>query len=240
MGIRKLLSLAAALAMVMTGLFVGTAHAATTAVPVDADVGGGATGLDSYVAHVNQYGEVTNETESASPSVTLDTNGGNTTKGLVNLNQAGVSVGVVRVHTDGKRTGDPFASSYAELARVSIPGVDIAAIRTSCNWDIHGVTATTQIVTLAGITYTPAPGTTLNIPLLGKLVLNEQGTDEVFDAAGNSQLTRWVIGVQLIKDVVHRDGSEDYRETAFGFSSCDPLVLPNLGSLLKLGGGSDG
>ena len=236
MRIRKLLVVAAAsIAFLATGL-MGVARAAETAPPPEAEfVGGGATGFDNYVARLNQYGELVADHDSTAPSVTLPDTGGNLTKGLVNLNQSGISVGVLRVHTEGTLAGTPYASSYAELARVSIPGVDIAALRTSCIWDGSGSKATTQIVTLAGITYTPAPGTTIHLPLLGDLILNQQGIDYAPDVNGNYHATAWVVGAQLLKSVTDRNGNTTLTDHAFGISSCDPFVLPNLGSLLKLG-----
>jgi uncharacterized repeat protein (TIGR01451 family) len=88
---------------------------------------------------------------------------------------------VLDVRTQGGRVGsDIVVTSSADVAKATILGGTIRAegIHSDCRADLSGAQGTTRLARLviAGqtITVAPAPNTTLNIPGVGQVILNEQ------------------------------------------------------------------
>jgi hypothetical protein len=89
-----------------------------------------------------------------------------------------------------------------------------------------------------GTPYEPAPNTVVPIPGVGSLTLNEQYTADLYrynSTTGDYDVFKviYVFGahLRLLAEAEQLYGTAD---VIIGFTSCDPLVLPNL-SGLKLG-----
>jgi hypothetical protein len=128
------------------------------------------------------------------PEVNLPSGGGGPiSDNLASVNVAGVlSAGILTVSTQGVPGPSGFATSSASVADVKLAGgaITIGLISSTCRAQESGTTATSSLanVTAAGVgvPLDPAPNTTIVVPLVGTLILNEQarpnGTDIVVNA----------------------------------------------------------
>ena len=252
MGFRRVAALGAAGVLATVGLTGLTASPA--AADVD-EVGGGAAGLvatvitnDSALFPVlsGDYNTIGMKTFISEPRVRLPRGGsGPRTAVLGGADAGAVSAGALRVTTRGNLQGTPYAESSAGVADVIVPGLDVSGVRASCRWDeAHGATATTSIVKANGTVYTPAPNTVIELPGLGRAILNEQIT--------SSFRGRGVISVHALRldldavEVNHDflgspydyDDLDIYPDVIVGFASCDPLRIPPVSGLSKIVGSS--
>ena len=245
MRIRRFGTIAGAMALLVAGT-MQSAHADEV---VDYDVGGGVASLQVEV-YAQDYtllppllGGHDNLTFGrAVEAVIMGKNGRNTTKAVTNKKVGNlVSIKGGYVSIKGYRNGNPFAEGHTLLTGVTIQGTAIKAIETACLWKNGSDPTGSVLITDAnGQTYEPAPNTEVPIPGVGTLYLNEQYIDGTYiynNAGGSSyQQVIYVYGARLH---VESDVTESFINNAetdiiLGFTSCDPIKLPNL-SGLKLG-----
>ncbi len=227
-------------------LFTGLQTARADEV-VDYDVGGGVAAL--YVkVHAQDYrlrdlpGLKGNDTVTAGKAydvVILGKNGGTKKLSIADRkvsNLASAKAGFVTI--TGKRNGQPFANGESLLTGVNIKGTDIRAINTKCNWtNGQDPTGSVTITNANGQTYEPAPNTEIPIPGVGTLHLNEQFVDGEYiynDAGGQSyQQVIYIYGARLNVggDVFDPLVNNAQTDIILGFTSCDPVKLPNLSGL---------
>lgn len=240
MRIRRLIVLLGAAALLTTGLQTARADEV-----VDYDVGGGVAAVQ-VVVRAQDYnlrsllrGNDELNYSNAPNAVILPKNGGTKTKQISNRrvsNLVSVKNGFVTI--TGKRNGTPFAAGESLLTNVAIAGTDIRAIHTTCNWSYgKEPTGSVTITNANGQTYEPEPNTEVPIPGVGTLVLNEQFVDGVYiyNAAGQ-QLYQRVIYIYGARLHLESDATEALINQAesdiiVGFTSCDPITLPNLSGL---------
>lgn len=244
MHVRRI-ALAAASALLAAAVVTQSANATDD---VDADVGGGA-------AAVQVIGAVSSRTLSglvgaerisyanSTPVVVLGPDGGASRRQIVDQRVGKVArVQGGSVSIIGNRRGTPFAQATTVLTGVTVQGTSIAGITTSCLWDRNndGV-GTTTIVNADGTSYSPEPNTVLDLVGIGSLTLNEQFFDTwpVYNAARGGYYDAQVINVygahlRLLPALADLYGMTD---VILGFTSCDPVKLPNI-SGLKLSGGA--
>ncbi len=249
MKLRTLLSGAIALALVGAGTLATSATADEEV--INADVGGGAAGIQAFLLAdtpvlnvVDQdYVEVTH----VYPRVVLGKDGGNPqAKFAVNQTVGPVKVKSLYQKISGARNGKPaFATAQSLLKGIDIAGTKIGALDVVCTWDRAGARGTTTVTDAAGTVYQPAPNTETVIPGIGVLVLNEQYFEGVYqpdptipDGPPNYgeryfPSVIYVVGAHLFlyADVAETLGVVDIQ---LGVTSCDPVKLPPL-SGLKLG-----
>lgn len=246
MKLRSFIASGVALGLIAAG--AGLATTANAAV-VDADVGGAAAGIQAIVTAQNfsifprllQNNDMV-RLSLVTPRVELGRNGGTHTAAVVNQTVGPVNVRAMRATITGNRQGNPFAEASTSLTGVTIQGTDIRAIQTYCRWDADHETpvATTTIVGAGGTVQNPAPNTEVDLPGLGTLTLNEQYIDHTMfvsdpTAEGGYRYAEviYVFGAHLRLEQEAQDlyGAVDI---VLGYTSCDPLVLPNLSGLKLL------
>lgn len=242
MKIRTLVSGAIALALVGVGTLATSAGAAD---PIDADVGGGVAGIQAvvYLESPTLLNPLVNE-DFAEYSVVqgravIGKNGGSKAAHTVNQTVGPVSVKAISNTVSGKRNGNPFATARTILTGINIAGTKLGALDTTCTWsDAGGATGSTTVTDVNGNVNKPAPNSTTEIPGLGRLVLNEQYIDgrNVINEANDTILRQEVIYVFGAHLYLNVDAQEVFGavDIILGFTSCDPIKLPNL-SGLKLG-----
>jgi hypothetical protein len=242
MRIRRLIVAAGAAALLATGL--QTARAEDV---VDYDVGGGVAAVVVQVqAQDNNFRSLpafkgNDVVTVAKPYdvVILGKNGGTKKLSIVDKkvsNLVSVKAGFVTI--TGKRNGQPFANGESLLTGLNIKGTDIRALNTKCNWTNGQDPTGSVVVTNAnGQTYEPAPNTAVPIPGVGTLFLNEQFVDGEYiynDAGGQSyQQVIYVYGARLHVESDLTSALVNHAESdiILGFTSCDPIKLPNLSGL---------
>jgi hypothetical protein len=209
----------AALAAFGGGTFVTASPAGAD--PAATQVGGGASPISHQTIVGGPGGTKVTTTD---PIVVILPNQGSPglSKHAVGAVVGGIDVGIVRARTKGNLDGTPFAQSSAEVAGITIPGVDVQAIGTDCIWDLSGISAHTSLVRVNGTRVeTVAPNTERELPNgLGFYILNEQYHDTFFD--GHELIG--VIGLDLYLNT-NPNRTERF---IFAESSCDPLKLPSL------------
>lgn len=117
------------------------------------------------------------------PSVDLPPGGGGPiTDDLVSVDVPGVlSTGVLEVSTEGAPGPDGFLRSSASVVTLQLAGgaITVDLVKSECRADSSGTTgsATIQNLRIAGApvaSVDPPPNTTIEVPAVGTLILNEQ------------------------------------------------------------------
>lgn len=135
---------------------------------------------------------------------------------------AGVSVGAIKLFSNGSFAGHPYAASSVTMTEVNIEGFVIHSLDAFCQWDVSGSSAGTQVAgnSLTGGTSIP-PYTRRDIPGVGYVVFNEQGYDDV----GGGPFAIWVNAIHVY--FTDPTGTA-VGDVVVGFASCDPLNLKSL------------
>ncbi len=139
------------------------------------------------------------------PSVTLPgTGGGPISQTVLNANVAGLlSTGVLTATTQGSTGATGGARSSSDVANVGLglaltPFLTIGAVHSDCQTSTSGSYGGTTLVGAslngAGLAVNPAPNTTITIPLVGSVTLNEQIINQ---QPGSSSITVNAIHVHL-------------------------------------------
>lgn len=172
------------------------------------------------------------------PSVRLPDQGSAT---VLSDELAGKTIGPITAHvlratTIGNLQGNPYAASSSSIADLIINGTDIRGVSSNCVWsEQDGAVAHTQIVLANGTKYEPKPNTTLNVPGLGQLVLNEQHIHQlyVFGPTSPPANVIWVAGIRLHLLAPRIQGvlGPQQVDIELAFSSCDPVNLPTLSGI---------
>lgn len=160
-------------------LFMGIAAAPillVAALPLSASASPSGSG-SAFGAQVTALGITVGPT----PSVSL-TAPGSASASLPSLSLFGVlSASTLSVST--QVTSAPAVSSAVDVAQVALAGgvVSASGVHASCSADANQASGSVTIAQLvaAGMTFTnisPGPNTTINLPLVGTLVLNQQTT----------------------------------------------------------------
>jgi len=237
MKIRTLVSGAIALALVGAGTL---ATSATADPVIDADVGGGVAGIQAVVrlessSLINAlFDEDIFEYSVVQGRAAIGKNGGKKEVSTVNKTVGPVTVKALSGTVSGKRTGDPYATARTVLAGIDIAGTKIGVLDTTCTWDeAGGARGSTTVTDANGNVNKPAPNSTTEIPGLGTLVLNEQFIETTYiDGAAGPRFMEviYVFGAHLYLSV---DAQELFGavDVILGFTSCDPIKLPNLSGL---------
>jgi hypothetical protein len=171
------------------------------------------------------------------PTVTLPSGGGGPFQDhAVNVNVPNVlSLGVLDVSTQGAIGPNGSVTSSADLATLNLLAgvVMIDVVKSSCSASESGTSATTSLVNARaagiGIPVDPAPNTTIAVPLVGTLILNEQLRST---GGGNSAITVNALHLKLNSPVA---GTGDIILSQSRCAITTPTVTVPVGAVGGLG-----